>query len=149
MNALKIYIISIIITSAIIQIGGMFITSESNKKLYQLMGSIILILTLLKIPQKIDFEHPKFLSEKQYSSQETAAFVTNDFVSKTSDMIKKDINNVFLVECVVDVVTTENYDKIIISVYGNFDNKTASQIEKHIYQKYCTNNDEVRIVCDG
>ncbi len=142
MEEIKIYIIKMVILSVLIQLIGSLIKKDSFKRIYNLVGGIMVVFTLLGIP----IENAKLKMSDSYDNEfynDNTNIIENEFTKIVSEKIKKDIKETFGFDG--DVEVNSDLNKLKITIKGNI--KECSQdINKYIRDKYCTDNDEVELI---
>lgn len=142
MDYFKGYIIKIIVLCAMLQLGSFVISTESFKRLYKLVGSVMLMVSILNLPScnaeyKIPYTDPDY-------TVETDNNINQEFTENVKDVIYKDIKETYKIES-FRVEVKSDYVSISISifVYGNFSDEIKDSLLKYIKSKYCTDEDEV------
>ena len=122
------------------QLIGVLIKKDSYKKMYNLIGMILIVLAVMDIPiSQISLEISEALPG---SKAENKPVYVERFTDMVSENIQKDISEKLGFECSIEVVSDLN--SMIIKIDTSSDNK--NEIKQYVEQKYCTERDEVQIV---
>ena len=145
MYSLKLYIIKIIIVVAILQIGAMFINVRSYDRLYSLVGGIILIGTVLSVPDiKLNLSSPDILTQTEIPVLEDV--VGKTFENNLQELIQEDIYQNYKIRCEVKIKT--DMEKLEIYVICNSNSISDTELYNYVKNSYCTENDKVVIMND-
>lgn len=137
----KVLVVSIIITSYVIQIGNLILDKTNYSKLFKVVAGIILIMSILACLTDIKLvEYTPSVNPKtnKYSSESIKTEFENNLKKKIID----DLHNNNYVNIDLDVKT--DFKTLKIYLYDNEIDR-AEDIKKYIETKYCTPNDEVII----
>lgn len=142
MSEIYIYIIKLLLTSLIIEIGGYLINDTSCKNIYKFLSSIIFITIFLTF----NFKNSVSDFSKDYIPEHTTINIQNQgidetFSDKLSLMIEQDIQHRFDTE--VSVETDTDFKKIKIRIDNIADKTLTDDILQYVRDKYCSPNDEV------
>lgn len=137
----KVLVVSIIITSYVIQIGNLILDKTNYSKLFKVVAGIILIMSILACLTDIKLvKYTPSVNSKtnKYSSESIKTEFENNLKKKIID----DLHNNNYVNIDLDVKT--DFKTLKIYLYDNEIDR-AEDIKKYIETKYCTPNDEVII----
>lgn len=137
----KVLVVSIIVTSYVIQIGNLILDKTNYSKLFKVVAGIILIMSILACLTDIKLvEYTPSVNSKtnKYSSESIKTEFENNLKKKIID----DLHNNNYVNIDLDVKT--DFKTLKIYLYDNEIDR-AEDIKKYIETKYCTPNDEVII----
>ncbi|MBQ4527398.1 MAG: hypothetical protein II998_04925 [Clostridia bacterium] len=143
MNTFKFYIIKIIIVSSVVQLGGLLITDNGFKKLFKLIGSVMLLVSIASVPG----------CDKQFDVNTNSQYninisdfnsINEEFTENVEKIIENDLKERFSLEF-FRVKVTSDYYTMKIYVNGMFSEAEKIEIEKHLKTTYCTSHDEVNV----
>lgn len=137
----KVLVVSIIVTSYVIQIGNLILDKTNYSKLFKVVAGIILIMSILACLIDIELvEYTPSVNPKtnKYSSESIKTEFENNLKKKIID----DLHNNNYVNIDLDVKT--DFKTLKIYLY-DYEIDRAEDIKKYIETKYCTPNDEVII----
>ncbi len=142
MNEFKKYILSVIITSVVLQVSNLLLSNTKLVKFYTSIASIIIISVLFS----------PILSLPEFLFREIPTATHTDFSDSTAESVfcrnlEKKINDDIAVngydECFVTVTT--DWDTLKIIIHCTSENSNTDNVEKFIKEKYCTPEDEVSV----
>lgn len=146
MNRFKTYILSVIITSVVLQISNLILKNTKFNKFHNCIGSIIMI-TILFSPlfsiSDISFEVLPAINQTDFSELQADAV----FCKKLENVINEDLNSKGYLNC--DAKVSTDWNSLGIVIYCENEINDEKELEKYIRDKYCTSKDEVNFKIDG
>ncbi len=134
----KIFIVSIITVSYVVQFGSVILEKTRYSKIYKFISGVVILFSLFNLPINNSLNYIPVNQDAEIFSKD----IKSEFENNLKNQILDDLHNKYYVNQEISVST--DFDSIKIYIYNNDDE--ANSIKEYLTEKYCTPNDEVIIV---